>query len=193
MEENKLEREENLLRKLTESFADINGEVKRERRIEVRVETDRLRGVLIYAKEQLHFKHFSHMSCVDWIEEKEFELVYILWSERDKTQLLIKTRTDRDDPLIPNIDYIWRQANTYEREIREMYGVVFNGLVGEQDFILEDWDEMPPMRRDFDTAEFVKDAFFERPGREDAQDVREAIIERSREEIPDFAKKYSRD
>ena len=74
-----------------------------------------------------------------------------------------------------------------------MYGITFNGLVGEEEFILEDWEGMPPMRRDFNTAEFVKDAFFERPGREDAQDVREAIIERSREEIPDFAKKYSRD
>ena len=48
------------------------------------------------------------------------------------------------------------------------------------------------MRRDFDTAAYAKDAFFERPSREDALDVREEIIKRSREEIPDFAKKYSR-
>jgi NADH-quinone oxidoreductase subunit C len=99
----------------------------------------------------------------------------------------------RENAEIDNIDMIWRQANTYEREIREMYGIQFNGLVGAQEFILEDWDNMPPMRRDFDTAQYIKEAYFNRPGREDAGNVREEIIKRSGEEIPDFAKKYSRD
>jgi hypothetical protein len=48
------------------------------------------------------------------------------------------------------------------------------------------------MKRNFDTLEFVNDTFFEREGREDAKDVREQIAEKSGEEIPDFAKKYSR-
>jgi hypothetical protein len=49
------------------------------------------------------------------------------------------------------------------------------------------------MRRDFITDEYVKEVYFERPGREDAKDVRETLTKRSGEEIPDFAKKYSRD
>ena len=73
-----------------------------------------------------------------------------------------------------------------------MYGVQFQGLEAPQDFILEDWDGPPPMRRDFDTEAYADETFFHRPGREDAQDVRETITERSGEEIPDFAKKYSR-
>jgi len=48
------------------------------------------------------------------------------------------------------------------------------------------------MRRDFDTEAYANETFFHRPGREDAQDVRETITKRSGEEIPDFAKKYSR-
>ena len=91
-----------------------------------------------------------------------------------------------------NLDMIWRQANTYEREIKEMYGIEFPGLEAPKDFLLEDWTGMPPMRRDFDTASYAKDTFYNRPGREDARDVREEIARRSGEDIPDFAKKYSR-
>jgi NADH-quinone oxidoreductase subunit C len=107
-------------------------------------------------------------------------------------KVFIRARVARENPVFTNIDMILRQANTYEREMREMFGIEFNGLVAPDEFLLEDWEGPPPMRRDFNTAEYVDDTFWERPGREDALDVREEIIKRSREEIPDFAKKYSR-
>ena len=47
-------------------------------------------------------------------------------------------------------------------------------------------------RLNLNTEAYADDTFFHRPGREDALDVREEIIKRSREEIPDYAKKYSR-
>ena len=193
MTENKLVKEEKVLQEMVDTFQHLTGKVKRERRVEVSVNKEVIQSVLSYAKHQLGFIHFSHMSCVDWIEDGYFELVYILWSPELKVQLLIKTMVDRKTPEIDNVDMLWRQANTYEREIREMFGIEFKGLVGAQEFILEDWEDMPPMRRDFDTAAYVKDAYFHRPGREDAQQVREEIIKRSGEEIPGFAKKYSRD
>ena len=193
MSDEKTQNEQIILDKLFESFSNIEGSVRRERRIELKVSKDHVRSVLLYAKEQLNFLHLSHISCVDWLEDNQFELIYILWSQEAKMQLFVKIMIDREKPVAPNIDYIWRQANTYEREIREMFGIEFTGLVGEQEFILEDWEGMPPMRRDFDTEAYAEETFFDRPGREDAKDVREEIIERSREELPDFAKKYSRD
>ncbi len=193
MSNEKTQNEQIILDKLFESFSNIEGSVRRERRIELKVSKDHVLSVLLYAKEQLSFFHLSHISCVDWLEDNQFELIYILWSHETQMQLFVKILIDREKPVAPNIDYIWRHANTYEREIREMYGIEFKGLVGEQEFILEDWEGMPPMRRDFDTKEYAEETFFDRPGREDAKDVREEIIERSREELPDFAKKYSRD
>jgi len=186
-------KEKEILDALTNAFERVDGRVQRDKRVIIETHAETIPGVLLYAKERLKYNHFSHMSCVDWIEDKQFELVYILWSPEDKIQLTIKCRIDREKPVMQNIDNIWRQANTYEREIREMYGIEFEGLVGAKEFILEDWDDMPPMRRDFDTKEYSNDHFFDRPGREDAKDVRTEISERSGEEIPDFAKKYSRD
>lgn len=189
----KIEREQKIVDQMVNTFQDLSGKVKRERRVEVSINKEKIPSVLAYAKHQMKFTHFSHMSCVDWLEDEHFELVYILWSPEQKIQLLVKTLLNRENDEIENVDMLWRQINTYEREIREMFGIQFTGLQGRQEFILEDWDQMPPMRRDFDTAAYVGDAYFHRPGREDAEHVRDNIVKRSGEEIPDFANKYSRD
>ena len=193
MTEIKYEKEQQIVDQLINTFQNLSGKVKRERRIEVSVSKKLIPSVLSYVKDQLSFTHMSHMSCVDWLEDEHFELIYILWSPEYKVQLLVKTLINRENPSIENVDMIWGQLNTYQREIREMFGIEFPGMEGRQEFILEDWDDMPPMRRDFDTAEFIKEAYFERPGRENAKNVRDEIAERSGEDIPDFAKKYSRD
>ncbi len=193
MSENNLHNEQKLLNLLEKKFILKGGSVRRERRVEVKVEPKEIVPVLLYAKENSGYTAFTHMSCVDWIEDGEFEVVYILWHPEEKINFFVKTRVSRDNGTLPNIDFIWRQANTYEREIREMFGIQFEGLVGREEFILEDWEHMPPMRRDFDTAKFVEKTYFYRPGREDAKDVREYVQERTDEELPDFAKKYSRD
>lgn len=161
-------------------------------RVDFKVKKETIPSILFYLKENMGYIHLSHISCIDWIEEGEFELVFILWSPEEKITVFVKTRIDRENPQMENIDTIWRQANTYERELREMYGIQFVGLVAPDDFILEDWQGPPPMRREFDTEAYSNETFFNRPGREDAQDVRENIIERTGEDIPDFAKKYSR-
>lgn len=174
------------------SFPNATSKKFEDNRLDFSVESQCIPSILNYLKDMLGYVHLSHITCVDWLEDGEFEVIYILWSPKDKMKVFIRTRIDRENPVLPNIDMIWRQANTYEREMREMFGIEFPGLVGDKDFLLEDWDGPPPMRRDFDTAAYAKDTFFERPGREDALDIREEIIKRSREEIPDFAKKYSR-
>ena len=189
-----LQKENLLLEQLKNHFNDkiFDLKVQRHRRVQLRTTTEQIEAVLLYLKEKLGYKHLSHLSCVDWIEENRFELVYILWHPGDKINVLVKIDVDRLNPVAPNIDYIWPQANTYERELREMFGIQFPGLVGREELILEDWDDIPPMRRDFDTLQYVMENFEFRSGREDARDVRETIAKRTGEEIPEFAKKYSR-
>ncbi|MCK5520693.1 MAG: NADH-quinone oxidoreductase subunit C [Candidatus Marinimicrobia bacterium] len=164
----------------------------RDKRLHVEIRSDLLPPLLSYAKTYLECTHFSHMSCVDWIEDKEFELVYILWSYEKSIQLIIKTRIPREKAEIATCNKFWPQISTYEREIHEMFGVKFNGNDAMGEFILEDWDDMPPMRRDFDTEKYARENFaFRDDRRDDAIDVRENIMEHSGEELPDFAEEYS--
>jgi NADH-quinone oxidoreductase subunit C len=187
------ELKENIIQRIKANFTDaVEKNDFDYNRLDFTVKKETIPSILFYLKDEMGFIHLSHISCVDWIEEGELEVVFIVWSPKDKIKVFVRTRIDRDNPVMENVDMIWRQANTYERELREMFGVQFTGLVAPDEFILEDWQGPPPFRRDFDTAEYAEKTFWHRPGREDAQDVRETIANRDGEEIPDFAKKYSR-
>ncbi len=161
-------------------------------RVDFSVRKEIVPQVLLYLKDVMGFKHLSHISCVDWLEDNEFELVFIVWSPADKIKVFVHTRLDREHPVMDNLDMIWRHAHTYEREMREMFGIQFTGLDAPEEFLLEDWQGPPPMRRDFDTETYAAETYWERPGREDAQDVRETIEKRTGEVLPDFAKNYKR-
>ena len=120
----------------------------------------------------MNFIHLAHISCVDWLEENKFELIFSLLNYDSKVMILAKTFIDRENPEFVSHTNYWNHAETYEREIHEMYGINFKGNERLTEFILEDWEGLPPMRRDFITNEYVKETYFEREGREDAKDVR---------------------
>jgi NADH-quinone oxidoreductase subunit C len=47
-----------------------------------------------------------------------------------------------------------------------MYGIRFPGSPRlDEDFCLEGWDQIPPMRREFDTKKFSEERFGHREGR----------------------------
>ena len=186
-----LEKENKLAKQINEIFHTAVVNIQRERRVLVELRQDLVPPFLTYAKESLSFIHLAHFSCVDWIEENKFELVYILWSYEEGVSIILKTKINRENPKFVSLRNLWPQAETYEREIHEMYGIYFEGNDRLGEFILEDWEDIPPMRRDFDTVKYASEHYFTRPGREDAQDVRETIAKHSGEKIPDFAKKYS--
>ena len=187
------ELKKNIVNKITGHFADAAVKAYDGNRVDFTVKKETIPAILFYLKDEMGYNHLSHISCVDWIEEKEFELIFILWSYTDHIKVFVHTRIDRENPVMDNIDMIWRQANTYEREIKEMYGIQFEGLEAPEEFLLEDWQDMPPMRRDFDTEAYARKTFWDRrEARADAQDVRETITKRTGEELPNIEKKYTR-
>jgi len=113
------------------------------------------------------FEHLSAISCTDWLEEGEFELVYHLWSYRDKIHVMLKTRLPRANPQTVTASPVFQHAQTYEREIHEMYGVHFEGNPRLTPLLLDHWQGPPPMRRDFDTRQYVQDTFCSIPSVEE--------------------------
>ena len=189
MENLKLEKE--IKQAISNTFRTAKVVIKREHRIAASLRSDLIPPFLSYLKDYLGFTHLAHYSCVDWIEDGKFELVFLLWNYDKRILLMAKTKIERENPEFVTISHIWPQAETYEREIHEMYGVNFAGNNRLGEFILEDWEGIPPMRKDFDTVKFAREHFRFRPGREDAQNVRQTIANKSGEEIPDFVKEYT--
>jgi NADH-quinone oxidoreductase subunit C len=72
----------------------------------------------------------------------------------------VHVEIDRENAEMTSIHTLWAQAWAYQRELREMYGVRFPGSPRlDENFCLEGWDDIPPMRRDFDTAAYSTEHF----------------------------------
>ncbi len=122
--------------------------------------------MLTHLKNIEGFTHLVLISCVDWIEDGKFQLTYFLNSPVKKIDLGVRTMIDRENAEMVSCHSLWRHVETYQRELREMYGIDFPGSPGvNENFILEGWDQIPPMRRDFDTMKYSEETFVFREGR----------------------------
>ena len=166
-----------LLEKIKKVFNLEDSNIKSENFLIITIGQDKLKEILVHLKHNENFKHLALLSCVDWIEDKKFQLTYILWNYKTKQNLIVKTYIDRDNPNHFTVYDIFPQAEIYEREIREMYGVNFEGNPTQHlDFALEDWDDIPPMRRDFDTLKYSLENYGERE-EFDRTNIRDIIAE----------------
>ncbi len=127
-------------------------------RYKAKVEPDKLEEIIEKFKTR-GFKHFVALSCVDWISDGNFELIYHLFSYETLEDVFLSIYLPREDAKFKSLRYLFPQIETHEREIHEMFGVHFEGNERLGEFILEDWNDMPPMRKDFDTAKYAKEKY----------------------------------
>jgi NADH-quinone oxidoreductase subunit C len=119
-----------------------------------------------------NFITLSQISCADWIEDEVFALNYILTTDKRDKNLMVEINIARDNSKLPTLLKLFPQAEVMERDLHEMYGIEFIGNPTLYDFALEDWNEIPPLRREFDTLAYVNENFEFRAGREDNKDVK---------------------
>jgi len=132
----------------------------------LKVKKDNGERLIRELRDRMDFTHLNFITCTDWIENGIFRLVYMLHNYTTRQTLGVHIDIDRENAEMTSIHTLWAQAWTYQRELREMYGIRFPGSPRlDEDFCLEGWDQMPPMRRDFDTAKFSEERFGHREGR----------------------------
>ena len=133
----------------------------------ITVDKQKLPSLVTHLRDFENFTHLVLMTTVDFLEKNIFQLTYILHNYEKNNDLGIRVEIDRENPEMISIHHLWEQAATYQQEIHEMFGINFPGSPGvEDDFILEGWQEIPPMRRDFDTLKYSAKTYFPREGRE---------------------------
>ena len=133
----------------------------------VTVPREHLRALLLHLRDIEGFTHLVLLTAVDWIEDDQFQLTYLLNDRARARDLGVRLMLPREDTQMDSIHDIWPTAATYQRELREMFGIGFPDSPGvDDDFILEGWVDIPPYRREFDTLEFSRETYPERPGRE---------------------------
>ncbi|MEA2095967.1 MAG: NADH-quinone oxidoreductase subunit C [Candidatus Cloacimonadota bacterium] len=130
------------------------------------VRKEQLELILSYLKDNEGFTHLAFLQAVDYIEDNKFQLIYMLYNYNTKINLGIKIFIDREKAEMTSIHKLWAHAWQYQRELHEMYGINFpESPRVDESFVLEGWEEIPPMRRDFNTLEYSIKTYYQRPGR----------------------------
>ena len=116
---------ETIISSLTGAFPDALSDAKVESSIRVgaKVNNDRVKEVCQYLKDKLEFDHLSSETAVDYIKDNEIEIVYHIASYNHQVLITLKARLPRDNPEIQSIVPVYWNANWYEREVYELFGV----------------------------------------------------------------------
>lgn len=107
-----------------------------------------------YFNKELDLDHVESVSGVDYPKDNEMEVVYHIgtYSKKNMRDLVIAlaARISRDKPKIQSLIDIWPGVEYDERETYEMLGIIFEGHPRlERLFLPEDWDDIPPLRKEF--------------------------------------------
>ena len=122
---------------------------------------DRKQAILVVAREQLleiaqysrddeQFDLLVDLTAVDWPKrEKRFDLVLFLYSFAKNERLRLKAHTGENEP-VPSVASLWPTADWLEREVYDMFGIVFEGHPNLKRLLLpEEWEGFP-LRKDYD-------------------------------------------
>lgn len=99
--------------------------------------------------EELRYDLLSDLSAVDWLpRQPRFEVNYHLYSMAYNRRVRLKVQVEEDAPIIPTVTSVWPTAGWHEREVYDLFGIVFTGHPDLRRILLpEDW-EGHPLRKD---------------------------------------------
>ncbi len=102
------------------------------------------------------FTTLIDITAVDWPErERRFDIVYHFLSMHLNQRVRVKAEV-REDDLVPSIIELHPSANWYEREVFDMYGILFSGHPDLRRILTDYGFRGHPLRKDFPTTGYVE-------------------------------------
>lgn len=102
------------------------------------------------------FTTLIDITAVDWpARDKRFEVVYHFLSMHLNQRIRLKAQV-REDELVPSIIPEFPSADWYEREIFDMYGILFSGHPDLRRILTDYGFRGHPLRKDFPTTGYVE-------------------------------------
>ena len=96
------------------------------------------------------------ITAVDWPERAQrFDVVYNLLSLTHNQRIRVKVATDDGDP-VPSVIAAYSAAGWYEREVWDMYGILFSGHPDLRRLLTDYGFEGHPLRKDFPLTGYVE-------------------------------------
>ena len=102
------------------------------------------------------FTTLIDITAVDWPErERRFDVVYHFLSMHLNQRIRVKAEV-REDELVPSITGEFPSADWYEREVFDMYGILFSGHPDLRRILTDYGFRGHPLRKDFPTTGYVE-------------------------------------
>jgi NADH-quinone oxidoreductase subunit C len=145
---------EEILNKLRERFGADSftpSEFRDNRRI--LVPGDRLYAVLEFLKQSCGFDMLSELGGADYLQypgaRDRYGVWYVLVNTTTGRRLIVKSFANDPDPVLPSVFPLWKGADWMEREVYDMYGVIFDGHPDLRRILMPDEFTTFPLRKDY--------------------------------------------
>jgi NADH-quinone oxidoreductase subunit C len=120
------------------------------------VKRDALDGVMIALRDRMDYQQLMEIAGVDYPSRAErFEVVYHLLSVTRNHRLRVRVSASEAIP-VPSITAVWPNAGWLEREVFDMYGVLFSGNTDLRRILTDYGFEGHPFRKDFPLTGYVE-------------------------------------
>jgi len=113
------------------------------------VKRDSMEDVLRILRDDHKYQQLMEIAGVDYPSRAErFEVVYMLLSLTTNSRIMVKCSAAEDTP-VPTVTTLWPNAGWLEREVFDMYGVLFAGNPDLRRILTDYGFEGHPFRKDF--------------------------------------------
>jgi NADH-quinone oxidoreductase subunit C len=113
-------------------------------------------GALTYLRDQYQFQQLIELAGVDYPERaRRFTVAYHLLSLTKNLRVRISVETD-EDTAVPSVIGVYPNADWYEREAFDMYGVFFEGHPDLRRILTDYGFHGHPLRKDFPMTGYVE-------------------------------------
>jgi NADH-quinone oxidoreductase subunit C len=131
-------------------LTEANGEIA------VTVKRDELLGCMMQLRDTCDYQQLMEIAGVDWPDrDPRFEVVYCLLSLTKNHRIRVHVATNEDQP-VPSLTGIWPVAGWLEREVFDMYGVLFEGNTDLRRILTDYGFVGHPQRKDFPLSGYVE-------------------------------------
>ena len=133
------------------SYSENPQSPKSNRRIVVPAE--QVFSYLEFLKEECGFDLLVDVTCVDYLyyrgAKDRFGLVYCLANIATNERLIVRCFLNEPDLTVRSAVSLWEGANWLEREVFDMFGIVFDGHPDRRKILMPEEFDGHPLRKDY--------------------------------------------
>ena len=124
--------------------------------VSIDVARDRIADVIRILRDKFEYQQLMEIAGVDYPERPErFDVVYHLLSVTRNHRIRVRVSTDEDMP-VPSVTSLWPVAGWLEREVFDLYGVIFDGNDDLRRILTDYGFQGFPFRKDFPLTGYVE-------------------------------------